>query len=286
MAAHPPDPQRLDVLRARIDAIDDQLQDLLIERAALVGEVSQRKRTDQIPPFRPGREAQILRRLVGRHRGAFPLGALVRIWREMIATGIAMQTELTVVFGPGCSELAHGHFGSLAPMLELPSDEVILAVRERRATVGVLAFPDGEPEPWWVSLADLVEGQRPRVIARLPFGIAATDVPVQDALVIALMDPEPSGDDCTLFAIGAPSALPAAQITDAFLAAGLDCTPAAEVARAGGTIALVEVEAMLGVGDARVQKALKQLGSGIKTTWLGAYARPLPDAAVADISPG
>ena len=34
--------------------------------------------------LRPGREAMVLRRLLGRHSGPFPRGALVRLWREIM----------------------------------------------------------------------------------------------------------------------------------------------------------------------------------------------------------
>lgn len=275
-----PDIRTLDALRRQIDALDDRLQDLLIERARIVAEVSSLKRSDKVPPFRPGREAEILRRLVGRHQGPFPRAALVRIWREILGGSIAMQTELSVALGPGCGELARDHFGSGAPILEFPSAaEVILAVREGGASVGVLPLSD-ETEPWWQDLADLPAGVRPRIIARLPFGTCGSDAPVQDAFVIALMEPEASGDDCSLFAISAAEPLSTARITDAFLEAGLDSAPAAEAQRDGGSAVLVAVEAMLGADDPRVLRALEPLGHGLTAVWLGAYARPLPDTAL------
>src|SRR5579862_3515967 len=86
----------LDALRRRIDALDDGLQDLLIERAGIVEQVSRLKQGDALPPFRPGREAQILRRLAGRHRGTFPRAAMVRLWREILGGSVATQTALSV----------------------------------------------------------------------------------------------------------------------------------------------------------------------------------------------
>ena len=35
--------------------------------------------------FRPGREAEIVRRLLRRHRGAFPRPVIVRLWRELLS---------------------------------------------------------------------------------------------------------------------------------------------------------------------------------------------------------
>jgi chorismate mutase len=65
-------PTPLDDLRRRIDEIDDRVQDLLIERTQLVEAVGETKRRAGMPALRPAREAVVLRRLVGRHRGRFP----------------------------------------------------------------------------------------------------------------------------------------------------------------------------------------------------------------------
>ena len=84
----------LDSLRRQIDALDDRMQDLLIgARRAGRGDRRPEARR-QFAPFRPGREAQILRRLVARHRGRFPRPALVRIWREILSGTVAMQADL------------------------------------------------------------------------------------------------------------------------------------------------------------------------------------------------
>jgi chorismate mutase / prephenate dehydratase len=68
-------------LRRQIDEIDDQIHDLMMRRAQIVVEIGTAKGTG--PMVRPGREAEILRRLVKRNR-LLPATALVRIWREMI----------------------------------------------------------------------------------------------------------------------------------------------------------------------------------------------------------
>ena len=79
----PASPSDLAELRRRLDEIDDRMHDLLIERAEIVSMVAQSKRDGQLPAFQPGREAEIIRRLVGRHRGDFPVATLVRMWREI-----------------------------------------------------------------------------------------------------------------------------------------------------------------------------------------------------------
>src|SRR6202012_4178916 len=75
-------PGGLPALRAELDKIDNTLHDLLMQRAEIVEYVA---RSGKPAAFRPGREASIERRLLGRHRGALPPVALVRIWRELLA---------------------------------------------------------------------------------------------------------------------------------------------------------------------------------------------------------
>ncbi|MGH7087997.1 MAG: hypothetical protein ACREFQ_03765, partial [Stellaceae bacterium] len=192
-----------------------------------------------------------------------------------------------VALAPGCRELARDHFGIGAQMVDAPSaDEVVIAVREASAALGVLPLADSPGRaPWWLALADLSAAERPCVIARIPFGTCGDSAPVRDAVVIAAAEPEPSGDDCTLYAVTAPGALGSARITDALLAADLDGGPLAEAERHGGAAALIEVGGLFAAADHRVRAALDPLAGGLKAAWLGAYARPLPDALLGGIAP-
>src|SRR3954468_2118986 len=87
----------LEMLRRRIDEIDDRLQDLLIERTEIVSRVADSKRNSGgVAPHQPAREAEILRRLVAQQRGGTPPASLVRIWRELLAATTRMQGAFTV----------------------------------------------------------------------------------------------------------------------------------------------------------------------------------------------
>src|SRR5947209_5710191 len=147
-------------LRRRIDELDDALHDMLMQRAAVVENVGRLKRADATPPLRPGREAQILRRLLARHRGAFPKPILVRLWRELLAGTLAIQADLHVaVYAPekaaGLWDLARDHYGSHTAMSSLGSTgEVLRALADGSATLGVLPVPgQGDGEAWWRFLA-------------------------------------------------------------------------------------------------------------------------------------
>ncbi len=66
------DSNKLDDLRAEIDTIDESLHDLIMRRAEVVARVKDAKRGAGGGVFRPGREAEVLRRLVGRHNMVLP----------------------------------------------------------------------------------------------------------------------------------------------------------------------------------------------------------------------
>src|ERR1700728_3591680 len=86
----------LDEMRRSIDAVDDRIHDLILERAALVESIAALKQSSGQPVLRPGREAEILRRLLARHRGDFPRPSLVRLWRELLGGMVAMQGRFVV----------------------------------------------------------------------------------------------------------------------------------------------------------------------------------------------
>ena len=209
MSDAPPDLETdLEMLRRRIDEIDDRLQDLLIERMEIVSRVADSKqRSGGVAPHQPAREAEILRRLVARNNGAMPAASLVRIWRELLAATTRMQGAFTVAVyappaGPGFWDIARDHYGSHTPMLTFGSaTQVIRAVAEGRATVGVLPMPqEEEADPWWRHLLSGREAA-PHVIARLPFGgrgNARSDS--GDALAIGRGAQLPTGRDRTLIA--------------------------------------------------------------------------------------
>lgn len=276
-------------LRRRIDELDDALHDVLIERAAVVEAVALLKQRDATPPLRPGREAQIVRRLLARHRGAFPKPMLVRLWRELLAGSIAMQVELQLaVYAPesaaGLWDLARDHYGSHTAMSGFRSaGEVLAAVRDGGATLGILPVPgQGDREAWWRLLAG---GETPvlRIIAKLPYGARGSARGDREAFVIAAIEPEESGADRSVFLLEADGELSRARLQAALTGIGLPpAVLAASDAEAGAGTFLVEFDGWLGAGDARFKDVQAGLGGkALRVAWLGAYAEPLSAAALA-----
>jgi chorismate mutase / prephenate dehydratase len=284
----PTTPFDLAELRRRLDEIDDQLHDLLIRRAKVVSMVAASKRSDDIAAFQPGREAQIIRRLVDRHHGDFPVATLVRMWREMLAATVRLQSPFAVaVFAPieaqGFWDLARDQYGSNTPMLAYRSiAQVIRAVSERQASVGILPMPyEGEADPWWRHLVSNDENA-PRVVARLPFGArgnARSDT--GDALAIGRGVQQETGGDRTLLATECAAGMNRGRILPVLSSLGLVCSFFAPYEHAGRALNLVEIEGFVRISDPRLDSLRTQLGGALhRLLPIGGYAVPLSAAAL------
>ena len=75
----PPSPPSLATLRQEIDSIDEQVHRLLMQRGEIIDRLIAVKQTQEVgSAFRPAREADMMRRLVQRHRGILPTANGVR----------------------------------------------------------------------------------------------------------------------------------------------------------------------------------------------------------------
>ena len=283
----PVTPSDLKGLRRRLDEIDDKLQDLLIDRAQIVSLVAASKKDGNQPAFQPAREAEIIRRLVGRHRGAFPVATLVRMWREMLAATVRLQSPFSVaVFAPadrpGFWDLARDHYGSNTPMSAYDTvDQVIRAVGGGTNSVGVLPLPKTrEPDPWWPHLLS-TDDDAPRVVARLPFGARGNARADTDALAIGWGGQEESGLDRTLLGAECSTAISRPRISELLATVGLVCTFVACSGR-GKAVYLIEVEGVVPVSDRRLEAFRSELGAAFERLLpLGGYAVPLSPPALA-----
>lgn len=281
----------LEQLRRRIDGIDDRLQDLLIERVEIVTRVAAQKRSEGgVAAHQPAREAEIIRRLVSRNRGALPPATLVRMWRELLAATVRLQGNVTVAVyvppeAPAFWDLARDHYGSLTPMLAFGSTgQVIRAVTERHAAIGVLPMPQEEdPDPWWRNLLS-PHGEAPHVIARLPFGArGSARGDHADALAIGSGEQQDTGRDRTFFVTEIAPDISRGRMFSMLAALGLECTLMASCEQADGVDTLIEIEGFVPVADPRIKELQAQLGSALyRLLRLGGYALPL---SAAELSP-
>ena len=279
--------ESLESLRREIDAIDDQMHDLLMRRVEIVGQVASVKNRDASPVFiRPEREALILRRLADRHGGRLPTKVVVRVWREILAAAAGMQSPLTVaVYAPddavGYWDLARDHYGSGTRMsLHGAANAVVRAVVDGTATVGVVPLPqDGEAEPWWPLLVGAGENA-PSVVTRLPF-VANDTRPAEPegALAIARMTQQPTGDDVSMIVVEADAEVSRDTLNEAFTTAGLAASIVAvwRDADNGETrLHLAQAADFLAPDDARLAALAAALAERVlRIVPLGGYAVPL-----------
>jgi chorismate mutase/prephenate dehydratase len=268
----------LPALRGELDRIDTAVHDLLMQRARIVEYVA---RSGKPAAFRPGREASIIRRLLGRHQGALPAVAVVRIWRELLAGTTTMQGGFSLavcdsVQGAPLTQLAREHFGALTPLRTFGSAGQALAdVSQGAASVAVLPYPS-DSDNWWVAL--LHHEPRLHVIARLPFWKPRPDgAPSAQALVVASTTADASEDDQSLVGLECDSDVSRARLSSELTGAGLKPLTMTLLRKQGSPTAnvLVEVEGYLADDDAR----LSHLGSVLRRPIvLGSYAVPIAGA--------
>src|SRR5580698_6345529 len=111
-------------LRNRIDALDEQLQSLLNERAKLAKAVADIKNTACDPGsfYRPEREAEVLRKVLQRNGGPLNGEDMVRLFREIMSACLALEQPLRVAYlgppGTYTHAAALKHFGHFVTVVE------------------------------------------------------------------------------------------------------------------------------------------------------------------------
>jgi chorismate mutase/prephenate dehydratase len=137
----------LGAVRSRIDAVDEQLQSLLNERAKLAQLVGISKNAEgrTVDFYRPEREAQVLRMALERNTGPLRNEEVVRLFREIMSACLAQQEPLKVAFlgpeGTFTQQAVLKHFGHSVRSLPLPSvDEVFHEVESGSVDFGVVAI--------------------------------------------------------------------------------------------------------------------------------------------------
>jgi chorismate mutase len=165
-------PPTLADLRREIDRIDEAMHRLLMERGEIIDTLIATKKTaDSGSAFRPAREADMMRRLVERHRGILPLDTAESIWRVIIATFTYVQAPFALHADISLGEAAmrdsaRFHFGFTVPFVaHMGAGGVTTAVAASRGDLGLVPAANAATA-WWTAL----EGaDAPKIIARLPF---------------------------------------------------------------------------------------------------------------------
>lgn len=198
MTAPSPD-KTLEAIRREIDSIDDEILQLLERRFAATGRVKATKTHDgsiAASPFRPAREAVMLRRLIGRAGAAVSPDVLVRLWRVILSASTQLQAPVTVHLDEALghdpvSRLMIGqHFCGMKVAVHGSPAHALTALRTAQGDVAILSTGSD----WAQAFSSAAKGS-PSVIGTLPVICGAS--PPQ-FLVFGHAEPQASGDDETL----------------------------------------------------------------------------------------
>jgi chorismate mutase/prephenate dehydratase len=137
--------KKLDALRNRIDVLDEQIQQLISERADCARQVAEVK-TGQGGNggfYRPEREAEVLRRVSERNSAPLPVEEMLRLFREIMSACLALEKPLSIAFlgpeGTFTQAAALKHFGHSVKTLALDGiDTVFREVEAGAADYGVV----------------------------------------------------------------------------------------------------------------------------------------------------
>jgi chorismate mutase / prephenate dehydratase len=279
-------PPELAQFRQQIDALDDKIIELLIERIGIVSQVGAWKRKnfpDQCP-IRAGREADMVRRVAGKFEGtAFPPAAAATMWRLLIgaSTNVEGALKLSVLAADKDNDLywlAREYFGPFIPATKQPIiKRVIGDVMDGTASVGIIPpIRNSDTTNWWTDL--IRPGNTVKIFAQLPFvhyGQPGMNTPI--GFAIARIDLEPTGDDVSLLVLELDHNVSQSRLQTLFASANLEpnwinIVTLTQKSRHH----LIEVKGFVAPdhpGIKSLQAALGRMAMNIH--FLGAYATPM-----------
>ena len=129
--------------RSRISELDNQILNLLNQRAEAALQIGDLKRRQDAPSYVPEREAAILSRLTAANRGPLAAEAIQAVWREILSACRALEAPVTVAYlAPPATfthQAARERFGEAASYHPSRSiAEIFEDVERGRAQYGVV----------------------------------------------------------------------------------------------------------------------------------------------------
>jgi chorismate mutase len=189
----------LDALRREIDIIDDAIIDLLLRRFAATAKVRAAKSKDgsiASSPFRPAREATMLRRLLARAGAGLPPDLVVRLWRVILSTSTQSQAPIVLHMDKSVGDdismriVISQNFPGMDVRLHRDTDAALQAVGEAHGDLAILSTKSG-----WADAFSAGRAGGATVIGSLPVTATASERPL---LVFGHAEAQDSGDDETL----------------------------------------------------------------------------------------
>ncbi len=139
----------IEEIRKKIDAIDQQLLDLLNQRMDLVQEVGRIKKTSNATIYRPEREREIIERLSNLNEGKLNQQAIEAIFLEIFAVSRNIELPERVAYlGPEGSfthQAAEARFGAMSEYMSLRNiQSVFEAVLSERVRYGIVPIENNQ----------------------------------------------------------------------------------------------------------------------------------------------
>ncbi len=280
----------LNQFRERIDAIDNDIVALLKRRIDVVAQVGAHKKSqgEEGLYVRPGREGQMLRRIVDAFRGTeFHPAAAGMMWRQMIGASIHHESPLhiSVLHTPKESHLmwlAREYFGSFVPFtLAATVNRVLGDISDKgnsdAPNIGVLPLPASTDNANWWQLIENDQDDTPKIFAHLPpITTSQTPKSVIPALAVARVRPEPSGNDQSYFSFTLADTVSTSRLQSVFKEAGLSVTFLHLDNEPPRRRLLVRVDGFYDKQSDEIAKVMDKLGDVLDHCfWLGAHPAPL-----------
>ncbi len=135
----------LSELRDKIDSIDQQILELINQRASVAVEVAKTKIAEGEKGcfYRPDREALVLRKIKELNQGPLDDKTAIRFFRELMSACLALEKPLQIAFlgpeGTFTQQAAYKHFGHAIHCISASSiDEIFKAVENDQCQFGVV----------------------------------------------------------------------------------------------------------------------------------------------------
>lgn len=278
---------RLAELRAQLDALDDQLHDLFMQRAEIVKTVAAEggKKGTKI---RPGREAIILRRMLARHKGAWPAQAIIRIWEEIFVAALTIEGGQTLAISGGDGAetrlaLAREYFGPLIPLRHHRNpaqtlNDLAPGGGAQLAILPPLGKDDELDGSWWTMLAETDPPMY--IIMKLPFWAPrAEGSPIGEAYVAATIPPDASGADHGFLLLSFDDEVSRSRVFETVTASGfvVHALWLNRIQSGPHFLVLVEVEGLVSNIDPRLGH-ISGLSQAARV--VGGYALPITEAPI------
>jgi hypothetical protein len=218
-------PESRDEMRRELQSVDRDIHDLLMRRAKIM----EARPSAPVPSasMRAAQTAHILRDVLARHSGPFPLRALVQIWCDIVFAGDA-QTTLHVFAGEdaaGFRDLARTFFGCTLPIVSHNTAvAVAYACADDPLAIGLVPLPESveNGQAWWEQLVPV--GQPgPRISQCLPFvHNDSCNVPLPQGYAIAAVEQEPTGHDTSILRLECHAEMSRARLQGLLRQAGFE----------------------------------------------------------------